>query len=218
MHPSLMVGHEEALAGPGEAIEVDIEEENPDIDILDMPSRYLDWATHDPFQQGNGRQLLMSYGIATTEQKVEIFPKHRPATEVLSFSSFGDGKCYELWIKSCLIGLCDVSVLGWLADDVVVLNVELNAIYLKSKFRKKGLLTPFLEVVGHSVCQELVTYIIRGTQAGRSSAEVTVEADLDSEGGQASIVILGEQIAMGLERASDCMGFPLKLTVVDDAW
>lgn len=218
MHPSLMVGHEDALADPGEEIEDHSEEDYPDIDILDMPPRYLDWGTHDPFDLGNGKQLLVSYGIATTEQKVAIFPKRRPATEVLSFSSFGDEKCYELWMKGCLIGLCDVLLFGWLADDAVVLYVKLNAIYLKSRFRKKGLVTPFLEVIGHSVCQELVTYIMRETQAGRSTADVTVEADLDSEGGQASIVILGEQITRGLERASDCTGFGLKLTVIDDAW
>lgn len=218
MHPSLMVGHEDALADPVEAIEDDIEEECPDINILDMPPRYLDWGAHDPFYLGNGKRLLMSYGIATTEQKVAIFPKRRPATEALTFSSFGDGKCYELWTKECLIGLCDVLVFGWLVGDRVMLNVKLEAIYLKSRFRKKGLVTPFLEVVGHSVCQELVTYIIREAQAGRSPAEVTVEADLESEGGHASIVFLGEQIAMGLERASDCTGFSIKLSVIDDAW
>ncbi|MEX6780224.1 hypothetical protein [Pseudomonas aeruginosa] len=218
MHPSLMVGHEDALANAEEAVEDAIEENYPDINILDMPPRYLDWGGADPFDLGNSKRMLMSFGIATSEQKDAIFPRRRPATEALSRDAFGEDKCYELWIDSGLIGLCAVSVFGWLAGDVVTLNVKLDAIYLKSKFRKKGLLRPFLEVVGFTVCQELVTYIMREVQAGRSSAEVTVEADLESEGGQASVVILGQEIDISLERASDCTGIPLKLSVIDNAW
>lgn len=218
VHPSLMVGYEDTLANVEEAVEDTIEEDYPDINILDMPPRYLDWGGYDPFELGNGKRILISYGIAASEQKDAIFPKRRPATEALSRASFGEGKCYELWVDSGLIGLCAVSVFGWLADDVVTLNVKLDAIYLKPRFRKKGLLRPFLEVVGFTVCQELVTYIMREVQAGRSSAEVTVEADLESEGGQASVVILGQQIDISLERASDCTGIPLKLSVIDNAW
>lgn len=193
-------------------------EEFVDIEILDMPPRYLEWWFHESFNNVPDYKLVISYGIATDVQKRATFPKRRVKADILSPTVFNGKKCYELWIDGALVGLCNVSRGGCTSEDGLSLSAKLEAIYLNSRFRKKGLLTPFLEIVGQAVSQELMTYIMREAQAGRSEYEVTVEADLHSLGGQAAVRILGEQIVLSLERAVDCTDLLIKVTVIDNYW
>lgn len=193
-------------------------EDCPDIEMLDLPPRYLDWGKHWPLTLTDEYRIVVSYGMATEDQKRAIFPKRRAKTDVLTHKVFDGQKCYELWVDGDLVGLCDVSVSGWNRAGSLTLIANLDAVYLKGRFRKKGLLRPFLEVVGWAVNQELMTYVMRAAQAGTTAFEVTVEADLYSLGGQAAVRILGDQMLVGLENAADCAGLPIEVQIIDDAW
>lgn len=207
--------HKETAAFDDED-EIDDDEEGF-ITTTQMPSRYLHWGAYTAPSLID-YDLAVSFAVCTDEEKRAIFPKRRPPTEALSSTSFDGVKCFELWIDSVLAGLCEVAVSGFTLVNKLILIANLEGVYLKSRYRKKGLLRPFLEVVGQSVSQELMTYIMRESRAGICMVEVRVEADLYSEGGQAAIRILGESIEVWIGQSAAYTDALIEMVLIDDAW
>lgn len=202
----------------GQVDDCDFDDDCVEIADIDQAARYLNWGIHESLLLTGEYRLLISYGIATVDQKRAMFPKRPPKSGGLSAESFRDVRCYELWVDFDLVGLCKISVNGYLLESSVHLHAKLDSVYLKPKFRKKGLLRPFIEVTGQAISQELMTYMLRGFQKGMTGFDVTVEADLETNGGQAAVRILGSQIENDLDRAAACTGLPIKLDIIDDAW
>ncbi|MGF6282280.1 hypothetical protein ABH908_000236 [Pseudomonas frederiksbergensis] len=202
----------------GQVDENDFDDDCVEIADIDQPPRYLNWGIHESLLLTGEYRILISYGIATEDQKRAMFPKRSAKSGGLSPGNFSDVRCYELWNDFDLVGLCDVSVSGFHLESSVHLHAKLESVYLKPKFRKKGLLRPFIEVSGQAISQELMTSMLREFQKGKTGFHVTVEADLESNGGQAAVRILGSQIEDDLERAASCTGLPIELDIIDDAW
>lgn len=193
--------------------EDDFDDEDDEIAMIQMPARYLAFWVLD-----NKRKLQVSYGVTSEAQRRAIFPKRQPRTEPLSFRNFEGGSFYEFWLNGQLVGLCDVLIRAYHIRDRLQQDVNLEGIYLKPKNRKRGLLREFLDVVSEDVAQIVMSHVMREASAGKTAFEVSVEADLYSEGGQAAIRCFGGQIEYLVNRAAYVTGLVIDVDVIDNAW
>lgn len=200
-------------------IEAPDESSSPqDLPPIEMPPRFLEWGFEEARSRRDSYKLLVSYSLASDAQKHSVFPKRHNDNNVLSADNFVGEPCYELWIDGELTGLCHAGISGALSGKMVILVAKLEAIYLKARMRRKGLLTPFLAITGHAMSQELLSHIMASAGAGADAFEVVVEADLYSFGGQTAVSILGEFISENLDRAKRCTGLDISTSVENNNW
>ncbi|WP_455233093.1 hypothetical protein [Geopseudomonas aromaticivorans] len=177
--------------------------------------------TFDPWPRSSGRQIPMviSFGQASDAAKAKVVPRSDSYWSGLNRKSRAR-PCYELWSDGKLAGLalvmlsacCDVS------DGQLVIQAELDSIFLRARLRGLGVCRLFCQEIADNLYRQILSLILRCPADQRRSINITVSAELLSEGGQASIIILSEELCPRLEALSDILGIPIEVEAITDAW
>lgn len=187
-------------------------EEDEDSDLVFPEPRSL--AANAHFMDSGRDQLYqVTYRLATDQQIKGLFRRKRPVGDLLQSSNFLGRPCYELWTKGSLAGVAVLGFSGIEFSDEINLTITLDAVYLANSNRGKGLVYSFLEEVAKAGYQVSMAPLVRpGRELPKKLVNLTITADLHSDGGQNAVRALGESLSWMFSLS----GFPSLKIVVED--
>mgnify|MGYP005818529301 CR=1 FL=1 len=194
-----------------------------ELELVGQTPRYLfaGYCTKDAFDFGSGQTpITYSFGMSTEEQKAGLFPKSgRGKDEPLTRSSFKGQYFYEAWIgKGQLVGLCEISVSGTRFTDDTHMTLTLQAIYVKPRFRRKGICRGLCELGAEREFERILTVVLSAPDRDQRAFKLNADAELHSEGGQAAIQEICSNLELTVERLLSVQDLDFTLETETENW
>lgn len=168
------------------------EEDGKGFSFPESEPRSLVAGTHF-LASGRDQLYQVTYRLATDRQIKALFRRKRPQGDLLQPSNFLGEHCYELWTKGSLAGLAVLSFSGMEFSDDIYLTVLLDAVYLAPSSRGSGLVYSFLADVARAAYPAVMAPLVGlGRTLPQKPINLTVTADLYSDGGQTAVRALGD--------------------------
>jgi len=139
--------------------------------------------------------ITYSYGMSSESQKAALFQRQRRAGEPLDRTSFKSNYLYEAWAdKDLLVGLCDIRLHGtrFLGDTWMKLSLE--AIYVKPRYRRKGICQGLCDIAVENEFQRMLTEMLSAPDREKRQFKLSAEAELHSLGGHAAILRVCDEL------------------------
>lgn len=187
-------------------------DEGSDLVFLEAEPRSLAAGAH--LLDSHREQLYqVTYRLATDQQIKGLFRRKRPVGDLLQASNFLGRPCYELWTKGSLAGVAVLGFSGVEFSDEIYATVTLESVYLANSSRGTGLVYSFLEEVAKAAYPALMAPLVgRGRKLPKKPVNLTITAELHSDGGQNAVRALGDSLSWMFSLS----GFPsLKIDVED---
>ncbi|UXH55993.1 GNAT family N-acetyltransferase [Pseudomonas qingdaonensis] len=163
--------------------------------------------------------VTISYGMATEEQIAALFtPFGRPKGEPVGSENFNGRYCYEAWIGKKLVGICSLQLSGAKYKDNTVMSLSLEAIYVKPRYRGKGIARELCEYSSGLEFERILTFILSDSEYKSREYLVFAGAELLSRGGQSAIINICEEIEADAERLSEVHGVNIRVDSDTDNW
>ena len=189
------------------------EGEGREFSFLEFEPRSLAAGAHF-LTSGRDQLYQVTYRLATDAQIKALFRRKRPQGDLLQPSNFLGKPCYELWTKGSLAGIAVLGFSGMEFSDEIYLTVVLDAVYLANSSRGTGLVHSFLEEVAKAAYQAMMAPLVGlGRTLPQKPINLTVTAELHSDGGQNAVRALGD----ALSDLFSLSGFPLLEIRVEDS-
>lgn len=198
----------------------DDDDDDGDLAFADRPPHAIMVMQHQPYDASGHHNCLVSYAMATEDQKKHLFYRLRRKgrDEPLDYSSFKGCPCHELWVDRELVGLAQFTLFGFRLEREVYITLQLEGIFLKPRFREQGFTGLLIRSMADEAFQQILTCIMQEIAKGMTSFKVTTEADLYSFGGQAAVLALGEVIEDNCECAALSLGTSIECETISDAF
>ncbi|WP_455233092.1 hypothetical protein [Geopseudomonas aromaticivorans] len=191
-------------------------------DVAEPAPQALLAFTFDPWPRARSREIpvMISFGLADEKQKAAVVPRQTGSPWNGFGRNFRNHPCYELWTDGKLTGLASMSVTATTFDEDFDLRItaELDAIFLRTRLRGLGLCRAFCEAIADSLYRQILNFLITCPAEMRRTIDITVSAELYSEGGEAAITIICDDLCPRLEEIGDILGTPVDVEAITDAW
>lgn len=213
-------GAEADVEGEYEEYEEDYDDEANLFEFAEPPPHSVAARVFIPHGSRRRHKCLVSYNMATEEQKKLVFHRLRRADrdEPLGYGVFAGQPCHELWVDGVLVGLATSHVYGWRSEDDASIRVSLEAIFMKPRFRGRGFTGILIGCMADEAFQQILTCMMQEKAKGIERFEVITEAELLNEGGQVAVQALGEAIEIHCISAAICLGVEVESQTYDDGF